>query len=78
MCNLGYWCSDNSDIGDERYSFVIRFSGPSGTDDDTDPEEEEKEEEEEEEEDVGGTFRATKKARSRRKYSFRYSSRMLL
>jgi hypothetical protein len=68
------------------YSFAIRFNGPREPDvvaslvGFLEEEEEEEEEEDDEEEDdddddnpieVGGIFKATKKARSRRKYSFR-------
>ena len=67
------------------YSFAIRFNGPREPDVvaslERFPEEEEEEEEEDDDDDddddddnpieVGGIFKATKKARSRRKYSFR-------
>ena len=64
------------------YSFAIRFNGPREPDVVASLvgflEEEEEEEDDDEEDDdddnpieVGGIFKATKKARSRRKYSFR-------
>ena len=65
------------------YSFAIRFNGPREPDVVASlvgfPEEEEEEEEDDDDDDddddnpieVGGIFKATKKARSRRKYSFR-------
>ena len=63
------------------YSFAIRFNGPREPDVVASlvgfPEEEEEEDDDDDDDDddnpieVGGIFKATKKARSRRKYSFR-------
>ena len=65
------------------YSFAIRFNGPREPDVVASlvgfPEEEEEDDDDDDDDDddednpieVGGIFKATKKARSRRKYSFR-------